>query len=299
MTDGVLLAEIQRDRLLRQYDTIILDEAHERSLNIDFLLGYLAQILPRRPDLKLVITSATIDVERVAAHFAGAPIVEVSGRTYPVEVRYRPVVDPDDAEADEDRDQVTAILDAVDELTAEGPGDILVFLAGEREIRDTQDALADRELRDTEVVPLYSRLSAADQHKVFAPHTGRRVVLATNVAETSLTVPGIRYVVDPGTARMSRYSARLKVQRLPIEPVSQASADQRKGRCGRVSEGICVRLYAEEDLLERPRFTDPGILRTSLASVILQMAALRLGAVEDFPSHDPPDRRQVRDGVNL
>src|SRR3712207_4958264 len=251
MTDGVLLAEIQRDRLLRQYDTIILDEAHERSLNIDFLLGYLAQILPRRPDLKLVITSATIDVERVAAHFAGAPIVEVSGRTYPVEVRYRPVVDPDDAEADEDRDQVTAILDAVDELTAEGPGDILVFLAGEREIRDTQDALADRELRGTEVVPLYSRLSAADQHKVFAPHSGRRIVLATNVAETSLTVPGIRYVIDPGTARISRYSHRTKVQRLPIEPVSQASARQRSGRCGRLGPGIAIRLYTQADFEAR------------------------------------------------
>src|SRR3954447_26283994 len=224
MTDGVLLAEIAHDRLLRQYDTIILDEAHERSLNIDFLLGYLAQLLPRRPDLKLVITSATIDVERVAAQFArlgengqssGAPVVEVSGRTYPVGVRYRPVVDPDDAEADPDRDQVTAIVDAVDELTAEGPGDILVFLAGEREIRDTQDALAEQVREGTDIVPLYSRLSAADQHKVFAPHTGRRIVLSTNVAETSLTVPGIRYVIDPGTARISRYSHRTKVQRLP------------------------------------------------------------------------------------
>ncbi|MDP9460139.1 MAG: DEAD/DEAH box helicase, partial [Actinomycetota bacterium] len=220
MTDGVLLAEIAHDRMLRQYDTIILDEAHERSLNIDFLLGYLAQLLPRRPDLKLVITSATIDVERVAAHFHGAPVVEVSGRTYPVEVRYRPVVDPDDPDADPDRDQVSAIVDAVDELVAEGPGDVLVFLAGEREIRDTADALAERDLPQTEVLQLYSRLSAADQHKVFAPHAGRRVVLATNVAETSLTVPGIRYVVDPGTARVSRYSHRTKVQRLPIEPVS-------------------------------------------------------------------------------
>lgn len=303
MTDGVLLAEIQRDRLLRQYDTIILDEAHERSLNIDFLLGYLAQILPRRPDLKLVITSATIDVERVAAHFQGAPIVEVSGRTYPVEVRYRPVVDPDRADgsdgADEDRDQVTAVLDAVDELTAEGPGDILVFLAGEREIRDTQDALADRELRNTEVVPLYSRLSAADQHKVFAPHTGRRIVLATNVAETSLTVPGIRYVIDPGTARISRYSHRTKVQRLPIEAVSQASARQRSGRCGRLGPGIAIRLYSEDDFDGRPEFTDPEILRTNLASVLLQMAALDLGAVEDFPFVDPPDRRAVADGLAL
>ncbi|TKJ16553.1 ATP-dependent RNA helicase HrpA [Blastococcus sp. CCUG 61487] len=299
MTDGVLLAEIQRDRLLRQYDTIILDEAHERSLNIDFLLGYLAQILPRRPDLKLVITSATIDVERVAAHFRGAPIIEVSGRTYPVEVRYRPVVDPDDPEADEDRDQVSAILDAVDELVAEGPGDILVFLAGEREIRDTQDALAERALPNTEIVPLYSRLSAADQHKVFAPHAGRRIVLATNVAETSLTVPGIRYVIDPGTARISRYSHRTKVQRLPIEPVSQASARQRSGRCGRLGPGIAIRLYTQEDFESRPEFTDPEILRTNLASVLLQMAALDLGAVEEFPFVDPPDRRAVADGLAL
>ncbi|NYJ04981.1 ATP-dependent RNA helicase HrpA [Petropleomorpha daqingensis] len=299
MTDGVLLAEIARDRLLRQYDTIILDEAHERSLNIDFLLGYLAQLLPRRPDLKLVITSATIDVERVARHFGDAPIVEVSGRTYPVEVRYRPVVDPDDPEADPDRDQVGAILDAVDELTAEGPGDILVFLAGEREIRDTQDALGERGLADTEIVPLYSRLSAADQHKVFAPHTGRRIVLATNVAETSLTVPGIRYVVDPGTARISRYSHRTKVQRLPIEPISQASARQRAGRCGRTADGIAIRLYTEEDFLARPEFTDPEILRTNLASVLLQMAALDLGDVGEFPFVDPPDRRAVADGLAL
>ncbi len=299
MTDGVLLAEIQRDRLLRQYDTIILDEAHERSLNIDFLLGYLAQILPRRPDLKLVITSATIDVERVAAHFSGAPVVEVSGRTYPVEVRYRPVVDPDDPEADEDRDQVSAITDAVDELIAEGPGDILVFLAGEREIRDTQDALAERALPYTEVVPLYSRLSAADQHKVFAPHTGRRIVLATNVAETSLTVPGIRYVIDPGTARISRYSHRTKVQRLPIEAVSQASARQRSGRCGRLGPGIAIRLFTQADFEGRPEFTDPEILRTNLASVLLQMAALDLGPVEEFPFVDPPDRRAVADGLAL
>ncbi len=299
MTDGVLLAEIAHDRMLRQYDTIILDEAHERSLNIDFLLGYLAQLLPRRPDLKLVITSATIDVERVAAHFAGAPIVEVTGRTYPVEVRYRPVVDPDDDEADPDRDQVTAVLDAVDELVAEGPGDILVFLAGEREIRDTQDALAERELPHTEIVPLYSRLSAADQHKVFAPHSGRRIVLSTNVAETSLTVPGIRYVIDPGTARISRYSLRTKVQRLPIEPVSQASARQRSGRCGRLGPGIAIRLYTEADFDSRPEFTDPEILRTNLASVLLQMAALDLGDVADFPFVDPPDQRAVADGLAL
>src|SRR3712207_5090357 len=319
MTDGVLLAEIAHDRMLRQYDTIILDEAHERSLNIDFLLGYLAQILPRRPDLKLVITSATIDVERIAKHFAvqkghiapgqsggvapgdgaAVPVVEVSGRTYPVEVRYRPVVDPDDEDADPDRDQVSAVLDAVDELVAEGPGDILVFLAGEREIRDTQDALGERDLRGTEIVPLYSRLSAADQHKVFSPHTGRRIVLATNVAETSLTVPGIRYVIDPGTARISRYSHRTKVQRLPIEPVSQASARQRSGRCGRLGPGIAIRLYTEADFDARPEFTDPEILRTNLASVLLQMAALDLGRVEDFPFVDPPDRRAVADGLAL
>jgi ATP-dependent helicase HrpA len=299
MTDGVLLAEIVHDRLLRQYDTIILDEAHERSLNIDFLLGYLAQLLPRRPDLKLIITSATIDVARVAAHFAGAPIVEVTGRTYPVEVRYRPVVDPDVEDADPDRDQVSAIIDAVDELVAEGPGDILVFLAGEREIRDTQDALTERGLPGTEIVPLYSRLSAADQHKVFSAHSGRRIVLATNVAETSLTVPGIRYVIDPGTARISRYSHRTKVQRLPIEAVSQASARQRSGRCGRLGPGIAIRLYTEADFESRPEFTDPEILRTNLASVLLQMAALDLGDVEDFPFVDPPDRRAIADGVAL
>jgi ATP-dependent helicase HrpA len=297
MTDGVLLAEIAHDRMLRQYDTIILDEAHERSLNIDFLLGYLAQLLPRRPDLKLVITSATIDVHRLAEHFAGAPVIEVSGRTYPVEVRYRPVVDPEDAAADPDRDQVTAILDAVDELAAEGTGDVLVFLAGEREIRDTADALGERGLPDTEIVPLYSRLSAAEQHKVFTPHTGRRIVLATNVAETSLTVPGIRYVIDPGTARISRYSLRTKVQRLPIEPVSQASARQRSGRCGRTSDGIAIRLYTEADYLARPEYTDPEILRTNLASVLLQMASLDLGDVADFPFIDPPDKRAVTDGL--
>jgi ATP-dependent helicase HrpA len=314
MTDGVLLAEIAHDRLLRQYDTIILDEAHERSLNIDFLLGYLAQLLPRRPDLKLVITSATIDVDRIARHFQGhnrengpVPVVEVRGRTYPVEVRYRPVVDPDapegDLASDPDRDQVSAILDAVDELVAEGPGDILVFLAGEREIRDTQEALqastAERSGESIEIVPLYSRLSAADQHKVFAPHPGRRIVLSTNVAETSLTVPGIRYVIDPGTARISRYSHRTKVQRLPIEAVSQASAKQRSGRCGRLGPGIAIRLYTEADFESRPEFTDPEILRTNLASVLLQMAALDLGDVEAFPFVDPPDRRAVADGIAL
>jgi ATP-dependent helicase HrpA len=290
MTDGLLLAEIQHDRLLRRYDTIIVDEAHERSLNIDFLLGYLKRLLPKRPDLKVIITSATIDPERFSEHFDGAPIVEVSGRTYPVEVRYRPLED--------DVDQTDAIGDAVQELLREKPGDILVFLSGEREIRDTADALEGR-FPDVEILPLFARQSTAAQQRVFKPHAGRRVVLATNVAETSLTVPGIRYVVDPGFARISRYSARLKVQRLPIEPISQASADQRKGRCGRVAEGIAIRLYSEEDFAQRPRFTDPEILRTSLAAVILQMAAIELGEIEDFPFLDPPDRRQVRDGIAL
>jgi ATP-dependent helicase HrpA len=301
MTDGILLAETQRDRELLRYDTIIIDEAHERSLNVDFLLGYLKQLLPRRPELKVIITSATIDPQRFSRHFEDAPVIEVSGRVYPVEVRYRPVVD--DAQAgdaqDMDRDQVQAICDAVTELSAEPPGDILVFLSGEREIRDTADALRRMDLRATEVLPLYARLSAAEQHRVFANHPGRRIVLATNVAETSLTVPGIKYVIDPGTARISRYSQRLKVQRLPIEPVSQASANQRKGRCGRTSEGICIRLYEEADFLARPPFTDPEILRTNLASVILQMTALGLGEVADFPFIDPPDRRHIADGVQL
>jgi ATP-dependent helicase HrpA len=298
MTDGLLLAEIQHDRLLRRYDTIIIDEAHERSLNIDFLLGFLHQLLPRRPDLKLIITSATIDPGQFARHFGDAPVVEVSGRTFPVEVRHRPLAL---VEGGPERDQPEAIGDAVDELLRESrDGDVLVFLSGEREIRDTADALRGRfKDDDLEVLPLYARLSTGEQQKVFQPHRRRRVVLATNVAETSLTVPGIKYVVDPGFARMSRYSARLKVQRLPIEPISQASADQRKGRCGRTSDGICIRLYDEEDFAERPRFTDPEILRTNLASVILQMAALDLGAVSDFPFLDPPDARQVRDGVNL
>ena len=299
MTDGILLAEIQTDRMLRQYDTLIIDEAHERSLNIDFILGYLKQLLPQRPDLKVIITSATIDPERFSKHFDDAPIVEVSGRTYPVEVRYRPIIDPDEPEADPDRDQTQGILDAVGELCAEGPGDILVFLSGEREIRDTADALNRADLRNTEVLPLYARLSAADQHRVFQRHTGRRVVLATNVAETSLTVPGIKYVVDPGTARISRYSHRTKVQRLPIEPVSQASANQRKGRCGRTSDGICIRLYTEDDFDARPEFTDPEILRTNLASVILQMTSLGLGDMAAFPFVEPPDRRQVADGIGL
>ncbi|MFD0773675.1 ATP-dependent RNA helicase HrpA [Streptomonospora algeriensis] len=295
MTDGILLAEIQQDRMLRRYDTLIIDEAHERSLNIDFLLGYIKQLLPRRPDLKVIITSATIDPERFSRHFGDAPIVEVSGRTYPVEVRYRPV----DEEESEQEDQTQAVCAAVDELRGEGPGDILVFLSGEREIRDTADALHKQRLPETEIVPLFARLSAAEQHRVFAPHRGRRIVLATNVAETSLTVPGIRYVIDPGTARISRYSHRTKVQRLPIERISQASANQRKGRCGRVAEGVCIRLYSEEDFLSRPEFTDPEILRTNLASVILQMASLGLGDVAAFPFVEGPDRRQIKDGVQL
>ncbi|MEU1031256.1 ATP-dependent RNA helicase HrpA [Streptomyces mirabilis] len=297
MTDGILLAEIQTDRELRAYDTIIIDEAHERSLNIDFLLGYLAQLLPKRPDLKVVITSATIDPERFSRHFGEAPIVEVSGRTYPVEVRYRPLLEEEGDDAD--RDQITAITDAVEELQAEGKGDILVFLSGEREIRDTADALTKKNYRFTEVLPLYARLSHAEQHRVFQPHTGRRIVLATNVAETSLTVPGIKYVIDPGNARISRYSHRTKVQRLPIEPVSQASANQRKGRCGRTSDGICIRLYSEDDFDARPEFTDAEILRTNLASVILQMTAAGLGDIEKFPFIDPPDHRNIRDGVQL
>ena len=331
MTDGILLAEIQNDPLLHRYDTLIIDEAHERSLNIDFILGYLARLLPQRPDLKVIITSATIDSERFAAHFGvegrPAPIIEVSGRTYPVEIRYRPLdgVEPEpdpegsqtnsaaaSASADEPRDQVTGILDAVDELMALGPGDILVFLAGERDIRDTEAALIDhlgpryaanessaRLPGSVEIIPLYSRLSAAAQHRVFEKHRLRRIVLATNVAETSLTVPSIRYVIDPGVARISRYSNKTKVQRLPIEPISQASANQRSGRCGRVADGVAIRLYSQTDYEGREPYTEPEILRTSLASVILQMAALRLGNVADFPFIDPPDRRAIADGVAL
>jgi ATP-dependent helicase HrpA len=296
MTDGILLAEIQQDRLLMQYDTLIIDEAHERSLNIDFILGYLRELLPKRPDLKVIITSATIDPQRFSRHFNNAPIIEVSGRTYPVEVRYRPVVDDAD---DTDRDQLQAIFDAVDELGREGPGDILIFMSGEREIRDTADALNRLNLPHTEVLPLYARLSNSEQNRVFQSHHGRRIVLATNVAETSLTVPGIKYVIDPGTARISRYSFRTKVQRLPIEPVSQASANQRKGRCGRVSDGICIRLYSEQDFLSRPEFTDPEILRTNLASVILQMTSLGLGDIAAFPFVEAPDKRNILDGVRL
>jgi ATP-dependent helicase HrpA len=295
MTDGILLAEMQRDRSLSRYDTIIVDEAHERSLNIDFILGYLKQLLARRSDLKVVVTSATIDTQRFSDHFGGAPVVEVTGRSYPVEVRYRPV----GAEPEDDRDQIQAIADAVEELRHEGPGDVLVFLSGEREIRDTADAITKLQLPHTEVLPLYARLSATDQHRVFQAHTGRRIVLATNVAETSLTVPGIRFVVDPGTARISRYNRRTKVQRLPIEAVSQASADQRAGRCGRVAPGVCIRLYTEEDYLARPAFTEPEVLRTNLASVILQMTAIGLGDVARFPFVEPPDARSISDGVAL
>jgi ATP-dependent helicase HrpA len=294
VTDGLLLAEIRRDPLLRRYDTVIVDEAHERSLNIDFLLGCLHRILPRRPDLKLIITSATIDPERFSEHFGGAPIVEVSGRTYPVEVRYRP--------PREDEELLDALADTVEELLGERDGDVLAFFSGEREIRDAAELLTGRLGPGVEVLPLYSRLAAAEQQKVFGRKKSRqprRVVLATNVAETSLTVPGIRFVVDTGLARISRYSTRLKVQRLPIEPISRASADQRKGRCGREADGICVRLYSEEDFTARPEFTDPEVLRTNLASVILQMASLGLGDIESFPFLQAPDRRQVRDGIAL
>ncbi len=293
MTDGILLAEIRRDRQLSAYDTIIVDEAHERSLNIDFLLGYLAELLPRRPDLKVVITSATIDTARFAAHF-GAPVVEVTGRTYPVEIRYRPPQGGGDAV-----DWSQAVVDAVHEALAEGPGDALVFLPGERDIRDAAEALAASGPRDVEILPLYARLTVAEQHRVFQAHRRRRVVLATNVAETSLTVPGVRFVIDTGLARVSRYSHRTKVQRLPIEPVSRASADQRAGRCGRTGPGICWRLYGEEDYLGRAEFTDPEILRTNLASVILQMAAIGLGEIEVFPFLEPPDRRAIADGRAL
>lgn len=294
MTDGILLAEIAHDRDLRAYDTIIVDEAHERSLNIDFLLGYLKQLLERRDDLTVVITSATIDTERFSRHFGDAPIIEVSGRTYPVDVLYRPI-----AEGDADHDQTDAICSAVKELTSRAPGDILVFCSGEREIRDAAKALAGLDLRNTEILPLFARLPFAEQNKVFAEHSGTRIVLATNVAETSLTVPGIRYVVDPGTARISRYSPRSKVQRLPIEPISQASANQRSGRCGRVAAGTCIRLYSEDDFASRPEFTDPEIVRTNLAAVILQMAQADLGDISTFPFVEPPIGTQITDGVRL
>ncbi|WP_020408806.1 ATP-dependent RNA helicase HrpA [Hahella ganghwensis] len=303
MTDGILLAETQHDRFLSRYDTIIIDEAHERSLNIDFLLGYLKNILSKRPDLKLIITSATIDVERFSNHFENAPVIEVSGRTYPVDILYRPLVGEDDS--DRDLSLQEGILAAVNEIeqlersTGKGPGDILIFMVGEREIRETANVLRKAELRNTEILPLYARLSHQEQSRIFQSHGGRRIVLSTNVAETSLTVPGIRYVIDPGDVRISRYSYRSKVQRLPVEAVSQASAQQRAGRCGRVEEGVCIRLYSEEDFVSRPAFTDPEILRTNLASVILQMLALRLGDISGFPFMQAPDKRYINDGYKL
>jgi ATP-dependent helicase HrpA len=303
MTDGILLAEIQQDRYLSRYDTLIIDEAHERSLNIDFLLGYLKQLLPRRPDLKVIITSATIDVDRFSRHFENAPIIEVSGRTYPVEVWYRPPVELDD---EGDDDQYRAVVEAIREIeqyeknqSARRGGDILVFLSGEREIREAADSIRQAQFPHLTIIPFYARLSLAEQQKVFAPHTGRRVILATNVAETSITVPGIRYVIDPGFARISRYSYRTKVQRLPIEPISQASANQRRGRCGRVSEGICVRLYSEDDFNARPQFTDAEIVRTNLAAVILQMLQMRMGDIHRFPFIDNPDPRLISDGFKV
>ena len=297
LTDGMLLAETQGDPDLLDYDTVIIDEAHERSLNIDFLLGYLKRLLPRRPDLRIIITSATIDPQRFSDHFDGAPVIEVSGRTWPVDVRYRPLA----AQSEDERERSLrqGVLDAVDELSGLGRGDVLVFLPGEREIRQCAEALRKHHPPHTEVLPLYGRLSTAEQQRVFAPHAGRRIVLATNVAETSLTVPGIRYVVDSGLARISRYSYRTKVQRLPVEPIAQSSADQRAGRCGREGPGVCIRLYEQADYEARPRFTDPEILRTNLASVILQMKHLRLGAIERFPFVEPPDPRYVRDGLKL
>lgn len=301
MTDGILLAEIQNDPFLQNYDTLIIDEAHERSLNIDFILGYLKQLLPKRPDLKIIITSATIDPERFAKHFEQAPIIEVSGRTYPVEVRYRPL-NNDEAQGEQretQKDQAHAILNAIDELSHESSGDILVFLSGERQIRETADVLRKHQHKLTEVIPLFSRLSNTEQQKVFKSSSQRRIILATNVAETSLTIPGIQYVIDTGYARISRYSYRTKVQRLPIEKISQASANQRKGRCGRTSDGICIRLYGEDDFNNRPMFTDAEILRTNLASVILQMHNIRLGNIEKFPFLDKPDSRLVKDGYQL
>ena len=302
MTDGILLAEIQNDPFLQNYDTLIIDEAHERSLNIDFILGYLKQLLPKRPDLKIIITSATIDPERFAKHFKDAPVIEVSGRTYPVEVRYRPLKTDDEKASQKDQQQ--AIINAIDELSHEtsvnkSSGDVLVFLSGERQIRETAEALRKHHFNKTEIIPLFSRLSNAEQQKVFKSHALRRIILATNVAETSLTIPGIQYVIDTGYARISRYSYRTKVQRLPIEKISQASANQRKGRCGRTSDGICIRLYAEDDFNNRSLFTDPEILRTNLASVILQMHNIRLGNIEKFPFIDKPDSRLIKDGYQL
>jgi ATP-dependent helicase HrpA len=298
MTDGILLAEIQQDRFLSRYDTIIIDEAHERSLNIDFLLGYLKQLLPKRPDLKLIITSATIDVSKFSQHFHNAPIIEVSGRTYPVEVLYRPLLD--NSEDSNGVDMYASILSAIDEIrTVDTSGDILIFFSGEREIREAALAIRRAQIPHTEVLPLYARLTVAEQNKIFQAHRGQRIVLSTNVAETALTVPGIRYVIDTGLARISRYSFRTKVQRLPVEPISQASANQRKGRCGRLSDGVCIRLYSEDDFNQRPEFTDAEILRTNLAAVILQMSQLNLGNVHHFPFVDPPDYRLINDGKKL
>ena len=294
MTDGMLLAEIQQDRYLNEYDTLIIDEAHERSLNIDFLLGWLKQLLPKRPDLKLIVTSATIDPKRFSRHFDDAPIIEISGRTYPVEVRYRP---PEEESAGERDDAMqSAISGAVDELAKAGRGDVLVFLSGEREIRETAETLRKHHPPSTEILPLFARQGPADQARVFKPHGTRRVVLATNVAETSLTVPGIHYVIDPGFARISRYSHRSKVQRLPVERISQASANQRKGRCGRIASGICIRLYDQDNFDARAEFTEPEIRRTNLASVILRMKLLGFGAIETFPFLDPPDAKLISDG---
>ncbi|MEE9574858.1 MAG: ATP-dependent RNA helicase HrpA, partial [Gammaproteobacteria bacterium] len=299
MTDGILLAELQQDRLLTAYDTLIIDEAHERSLNIDFILGYLRNIIPQRPDLKIIITSATIDVDRFSEHFFNAPVVEVSGRTFPVDIWYRPLEELDDEEADDETVREEAILLAIGELTTVDRGDILIFLEGEHEIHETSKFLEKKNLPNTDILPLYARLNSARQSKIFAPHKKRHIVLATNVAETSLTIPGIRFVIDTGYARISRYSHRSKVQRLPVEKISRASADQRKGRCGRVSDGICVRLYSESDFEQRKEFTDAEIMRTNLASVILQMKALKMSAIEDFPFIDKPDKRFVKDGLRL
>ena len=299
MTDGILLAETQTDRYLAAYDTLIIDEAHERSLNIDFLLGYLKQLLPRRPDLKVIITSATIDAERFSRHFNNAPVLEVSGRTYPVEICYRPINERDEDEAEMDIPE--AIVDAADELARLGDGDILVFLPGEREILEAAEALRKSPLRrNDEILPLFARLSAQEQHKIFHPNgSKRRIVLATNVAETSLTVPRIKYVIDTGLARVKRYSARAKVEQLHVEKISQAAARQRSGRCGRVSAGVCIRLYAEDDFNQRSPFTDPEIIRSNLAAVILRMAALNLGDVAAFPFLEAPDQRYINDGFQV
>ena len=307
MTDGILLAQTQHDKFLSEYDCIIIDEAHERSLNIDFLLGFLKQLLPKRPDLKVVITSATIDLTRFSEHFSNAPVIEVSGRTFPVEDRFRPLVR--ESEDDTDLTIQEGILHGLQELAEQDrikqqAGDVLVFLPGEREIRECAEFLRkmtmhDKDLRNSQILPLYARLGVSEQGKIFSESVGRRIILATNVAETSLTVPGIRYVIDSGVARISRYSYRSKVQRLPVEAISQASANQRRGRCGRVADGICIRLYSEEDFLSRSEFTEPEIQRTNLAAVILQMISLKLGSISDFPFVDAPDPRFIKDGFNL